>query len=122
MSEQRLSKLQKWILCRCYEDPDLKISKYHIYKDFFKIESGYVISGPSVSYKSKSSICVVVLSRSLKRLREKELIKDHYYRNEMILTNVGIEKVKSLMLITKGINNKKKEMKNERIKRRNHQN
>lgn len=59
MTKERLSKLQKWILIEVYNGYFHRILKNEIFKRFW---GGY-------SYKNS-----VILSRSLKRLYEKDLI------------------------------------------------
>ena len=105
MSKERLSKLQKWILSECYKNNELR--KREIYKRFFGLQLGYYDSGKHVSSELYNSIAVI-LSRSLKRMKEKGLIMLSYpsWKRSLILTEKGTERAKSLLL-SKAINNKR---------------
>jgi len=108
MAKERLSRLQKWILCRAVENLRKDkgrgrpfIYRDDIYLDFFKCP---LKKHPHDRYPSKVA---VTIARSLKRLEERSWIKYVHKQKEFFwLTDEGWEKANSLMLI-KDINNKK---------------
>ena len=106
MSEQRLSRLQKWILIEAYtkgkrlEEPHRKdeiyfIARSEIYNEFYKL-SGTIP-------KTK----VISVNRSVRRLIEKGYCfrkqqVSGYVRPRVYLTDMGIHKAKSITTSPKG--------------------
>lgn len=90
MSRERLSKLQKWVLMQMLNDTDWSFffDKTKIYKEYFNL-------------RTKKWVAAVVISRSLKRLKEKGLIAGDLstQRRGLYLTDTGKKVAGSLMLI-----------------------
>lgn len=104
MAEERLSKLQKWILKTAYEDSKKAISKEDIYRTYFGHsrywEKFYEWHKKEEWYK-KSNGHRVVLYRSLSVLEKRGLIEIERWRGkyaDVNLTEAGKEK--ALMLIS----------------------
>jgi len=99
MSKDRLSKLQKWILIAISTDTSYGgFDKSRIYREYFQVPHG----------KSLGSKPVTV-SRSIKRLIERELMTGFslcHRRGCFHLTDKGKETAKSLTLTSMEINNK----------------
>jgi len=103
MSKQRFSKLQKWILIEAY-NLEKDFYKREIYTKFFNIKLGHYEHWKYVSSQLNNSIAVIV-SRSIRRLKEKGLIDwPRHYKgichldDSIRLTEKGIEI--ALMLIS----------------------
>lgn len=129
MSKERLSKLQKWMLCRCMENKKRNDEKWggdcrphiyygEIYRDFFSLPYG----SRGYTIPNKYS---VILHNSVKRFDERgwiEFMEDFgkpcgfvlheaYYqeKTKALILGGGIEVAESLILM-RDINNKKKEV------------
>jgi hypothetical protein len=107
MAKERLSRLQKWILCRALQNEEKSprgrpyIYRHEIYIDFFKCES------KRHKYDRYPQKRTVTISRSLRRFEERGwIIYPHSGKEFFWLSVEGWKKAKSLML-TKDINNKK---------------
>ena len=70
MAEQRLSKLQKWILEKCIETAEKKgkafVYRQEIYQEFFNL--------PLLKFGTWPKSKIVIVSRSLRNLEEKGFI------------------------------------------------
>lgn len=118
MAKERLSRFQKWILVAVYQTGEEGLRRRRIYKSYFGLKPEGRWDYRNDRFYHWSNVHgspTVVLSRSLKRLREKDLVyMGCGWRLGIIyLTNEGIEKAKSLMLVSQLTNNKKGGMKNE---------
>lgn len=82
MSNQRLSKLQKWILERIYKQKDIAWYCNHWLKDFYKLGD-----------EKWSNSQRVVISKSLKNLMKKQLISKD--RGIYDLTKKGVQALKA---------------------------
>jgi hypothetical protein len=114
---QRLSKLQKFILIRAFENGEhlkklfkpgfcqngcYRITKQEIYEGFFNIEC--TSRGDSrFKFLENPGARPAILSTSLRRLHEKGLIRKGYRRNawtyikDVYLTRAGIAKARKLL-------------------------
>lgn len=111
MSKQRLSKLQKWILTKCFESQS-SLDRGEIYQEYFGLshkDRSYPChkkdeNGCPLIYRRDAAY--VSVSRSLKNLKEKGLIIDNF-QFCADLTDKGKEK--ALILIPMELNNKRLE-------------
>lgn len=108
MINPRLSKLQRFILTRCYANMVKKgngcnpnnafVSKFEIYRDHYKVachtgKSGYQVKA---YFDSPQRIKIVTLSRSLASLCRRNFIYKPAFHYGVLLTEVGIAKAKEL--------------------------
>lgn len=107
IKHQRLSRLQRFILTRCYanmvkrgSDPkDASVSKFEIYRDHYHLpchtgKSGYHVKA---FFESSQRVKIVTLSRSLASLYRRNLIYKTESRYAVVLTDAGILKAKELL-------------------------
>lgn len=103
---QRISKLQRWILTTAYENMvkkgynpnDAFVAKLEIYKDYYKLDCHTGKRGFHVKafFSEPQPVKTVTLSRSLARLLRMGLIHKLGKFYAVVLTDSGIEKAKEL--------------------------
>jgi len=129
MAKERLSKLQKWVLVEAYKNKceyessfekrtEYKLMKRKIYENFFNIKlekHGYADFETECNFRipKEEKTKIVILSRSLNKLRNRGLIRPSYgalniatmfggranIGSEVYLTEKGIEKAKELLKV-----------------------
>lgn len=111
MAKERLSKLQKWILTETYRQGRREIGLDRAYYEGMKREDNFIrcycqnridvyigfFGSPNVTNKTR-----VIVSNSLRRLSEKELISlkpwlDCKAKSIIILTEKGVKRAKELI-------------------------
>lgn len=108
MKQTRLSKLQHWLLRRCYQnmiekdshDPyDATVTKYEIYRDYYKLPCHTGKGGHHVKafFDKSPGSAPPALSRSLRNLFEKGFVLDPKFFYAVVLTEQGIIKARELL-------------------------
>lgn len=93
-ARRRLSGLQRWVLLKLCES-DHRLSKRSVYEKYFGIKCEYTGSGElKFKFVEDPGNKVVILSRSMARLKESGYIQTSRYY--LTLTERGIEKAKRL--------------------------
>ena len=98
MAEYRLSKLQKYILLMILENDYL--TRREIYRDFWRLDIPEFKQMPDSRYRKIDGSKSVILSRSLRNLKEKDYIYiiegDYYSVEEIRLTERGKVRAREL--------------------------
>jgi len=105
IKQQRIGKLQRWILTQAYESKNRSVTKYEIYRDYYHVPCHTGKGGFHVKafFDEPQQVKAVSLSRSLSNLFKKGLILDPRRFYEICLSPSGESKARELLSCCRGV-------------------